>query len=156
MGVAGSGKTTVGKLLAAKLEWKFADADDYHPAANVAKMSSGHALTDEDRTPWLQTLRANIEFWTSKNESTVLACSALKASYRKMLQPNDSVSVVYLKGDFDLVKKRLSERQGHFMKTTMLESQFQALEEPSDAVTVDASENPERIVDEICAKLSLI
>ena len=155
MGVAGSGKTTIGKLLAEKLCWKFADADDYHPAANVTKMSTGHALSDEDRTPWLQILRANIETWTIKNESTVLACSALKKSYRERLQINDAVSVVYLKGDFALFEKRLSGRQGHFMKTTMLESQFQTLEEPEDAITVDASENPETIVNEICTKLAL-
>ncbi len=155
MGVAGSGKTTVGKLLAEKLNWKFADADDYHPPANVIKMSSGDALSDQDRAPWLQTLHANIEVWTNKNESTVLACSALKASYRELLQANDAVSVVYLKGDYGLFEKRLSGRQGHFMKTTMLESQFQTLEEPQGAITVDASEDPESIVKEICAKLEL-
>ncbi|MBI2812391.1 MAG: gluconokinase [Candidatus Melainabacteria bacterium] len=155
MGVAGSGKTTVGKLLAERLNWKFADADDYHPSANVIKMSAGHALTDEDRAPWLQTLHDNIENWTSKNEATVLACSALKASYRELLQLNDSVSLVYLRGDYGLFEKRLSGRQGHFMKTTMLESQFQTLEEPVGAVTVDASQDPESIVKEICIRLSL-
>ncbi|CAN5182882.1 gluconokinase [soil metagenome] len=155
MGVAGSGKTTVGKLLAEKLDWQFADADDFHPPANVIKMSAGHALSDQDRAPWLQTLRANIETWTSKNQSTVLACSALKASYRELLQVSNAVSVVYLKGDFSLFEKRLRGRQGHFMKTTMLESQFQTLEEPEGSLTVDASENPESIVKEIRAKLEL-
>ena len=155
MGVAGSGKTTIGTLLAEKLRWQFADADDYHPAANVIKMSAGHALSDEDREPWLQTLRANIETWTSKDDFTVLACSALKASYRQLLQINDSVSIVYLKGDFELLQKRLSNRQGHFMKTTMLQSQFQTLEEPEGACTVDASEDPQRIIEEICQKLNL-
>lgn len=155
MGVAGSGKTTIGKLLADRLGWNFADADDYHPAANVAKMSAGHALSEQDRAPWLQTLRGNIENWTTQNQSTVLACSALRASYRKLLQVNEEVSMIYLKGSFDLFKKRLSERQGHFMKTTMLESQFQTLEEPEAAITVDASKDPESIVEEICKKLNL-
>lgn len=155
MGVAGSGKTTIGKLLADRLGWNFADADDYHPAANVAKMSAGHALSEQDRAPWLQTLRGNIENWTTQNQSTVLACSALRASYRKLLQVNEEVSMIYLKGSFDLFKKRLSERQGHFMKTTMLESQFQTLEEPEGAITVDASKDPESIVEEICKKLNL-
>jgi len=155
MGVAGSGKTTIGKMLAERLDWNFADADDYHPPANVIKMSAGHALSDQDRAPWLQTLRAKIEVWTGTNESTVLACSALKASYRQLLQANDSVSVVYLKGDFDLFKKRLSERQGHFMKTAMLESQFQTLEEPEGVITINASDDPESIVKEICARLGL-
>lgn len=155
MGVAGSGKTTVGKLLAEKLNWKFADADDYHPTANVIKMTAGHALSDQDRAPWLQILSANIAEWTSNSESTVLACSALKASYRELLQINDAVSIVYLRGDFHLFEKRLSDRQGHFMKTTMLQSQFKILEEPEGAVIIDASENPESIVREICATLAL-
>lgn len=154
MGVAGSGKTTVGKLLAEKLNWKFADADEFHPAANVQKMSEGIALTDEDREPWLETLRGAIEGWMLANDHTVLACSALKKSYRDKLQIKGDVCIVYLKGTFEMFSERLSERKGHFMKSKMLQSQFIALEEPDDAITIDADATPESIVEEICKKLN--
>lgn len=156
MGVAGSGKTTIGQLLARRLQWNFADADDYHPPANVDKMSAGQPLTDEDRTPWLSALSAMIQNWINTGQSTVLACSALRASYRNILQSNNkSVAMVYLKGDFELFQKRLSGRTGHFMKSTMLTSQFQTLEEPDDVCAVDAAKDPVAIVDDICRFLKL-
>ncbi len=155
MGVAGSGKTTVGKLLAERLKWKFADADDFHPAANVQKMSDGVALTDVDREPWLETLRDAISGWMLTGDHTVLACSALKKSYRHKLQIKDDVCIVYLKGSFEMFAKRLSERKGHFMKSKLLQSQFSALEEPEDAMTIDAAATPECIVEEICKALDL-
>jgi gluconokinase len=157
MGVSGSGKTTIGKLLAQRLQWNFADADDFHTAANVDKMTAGLALTDADREPWLRSLREHIQNWITTNQSTVLACSALKSSYRETLQIDATlVALVYLKGDFQLFEKRLSSRQGHFMKSTMLESQFKTLEEPSaadGAIIVEASDLPAVIVDNICNQL---
>ncbi|MFN8552191.1 MAG: gluconokinase [Candidatus Obscuribacterales bacterium] len=156
MGVAGSGKTTVGQSLAQRLQWNFADADDYHPPANVTKMSAGQPLTDEDRKPWLSALSSMIQNWIATGQSTVLACSALRSSYRDILQTdNNSVALIYLKADFELFNKRLSGRSGHFMKATMLTSQFQTLEEPEDVCTVDASKDPVEIVDEICRRLAL-
>jgi gluconokinase len=154
MGVAGSGKTTVGKLLAEKLNWKFADADEFHPAANLQKMSDGVALTDLDREPWLETLREAISGWMLAGDHTVLACSALKKSYRHKLQIKDDMCVVYLKGTFEMFSERLRSRKGHFMKSKMLQSQFIALEEPDDAITIDAGATPECIVEEICEKLN--
>ncbi|HEY9732946.1 MAG TPA: gluconokinase [Drouetiella sp.] len=156
MGVAGSGKTTIGKLLAQRLQWNFVDADDYHPASNVEKMRAGHALTDADREPWLRNLRGEIEKWIASEQHTVLACSALRSSYRETLQVDvNQVAVVYLKGDFQLFMNRLSNRQGHFMKSTMLESQFKTLQEPSPAdgvFIVEASDQPAVIVENICKK----
>jgi gluconokinase len=155
MGVAGSGKTTIGKLLAEKLHWDFADADDFHPEANVNKMSAGIALTDEDREPWLEKMRDSIRKWIASNQPTILACSALKESYRNMLQVSSDVCVVYLSGSFELFEQRLRNRKGHFMKPDMLRSQFLTLEEPAGAVIVNASESPDAIVDEICRSQGL-
>lgn len=153
MGVAGSGKTTVGKLLAEKLHWTFEDADDFHSAANVEKMSAGLALTDEDRNPWLETLRASIKQHLDQGQSMVLACSALKESYRAALQLNDSVCVVYLKGTFELFNERLRNRKGHFMKSKMLQSQFLALEEPVAAIVEDAALSPNEIAENVYQQL---
>jgi len=155
MGVAGSGKTTVGQLLAARLGWPFADGDDYHPDANVLKMRNGIPLTDEDRQPWLDRLRALITSWIASGKSGILACSALKGKYRDSLEGNDAVRFVYLKADLELLRQRLQQRTGHYMKSDMLESQLAALEEPAEALTVDASRAPEEIVGTIVAALGL-
>ena len=155
MGTAGSGKTTVGQLLAAKLKWEFADADNFHPAANIEKMSHGIPLDDEDRLPWLHSLRdAELE-WDEQGKNVVLACSALKRSYREILLINSDEKLVYLKGAPDLFRERLRARKGHYMHEQMLASQFADLEEPTDAITIDAALPPPQIVLEILEKLTL-
>lgn len=149
MGVVGSGKTTVGQVLAAAQGWDFADADDFHPAPNVEKIRHGIALTDADREPWLERLRAAIMQWISAGKNVVLACSALKRSYRSMLQVAPEVHFVYLKGSAELIAERLRSRHGHFAGTSILASQFADLEEPQDAIIVDINDTPERMVSEI-------
>lgn len=156
MGVAGSGKTTVGTALAAALGWRFVDADDLHAAESVAKMTRGEALNDADRWPWLDRLRAIIDgalAGAGTGESRlVLACSALKASYRARLAGGDTgprVRCVYLAGTPELFRARLTGRSGHFMKPAMLDSQFAALEPPADAITVDAARPVAQIVSDI-------
>jgi gluconokinase len=154
MGVSGSGKTTVGQGLAEALHWGFSDADDFHSPANVEKMKSGVPLTDQDREPWLQTLRAAIERWKRDEPGHVLACSALKGHYREILGQNDpDVKFVYLHGNFDLIARRLKSRKSHFFNPALLRSQFEALEEPGDALVVDASKGPQEIVSSILAAL---
>jgi gluconokinase len=155
MGVSGSGKTTVERLLALELGWEFADGDDYHPAANVEKMRNGIPLTDADRAPWLDTLRAFIAGWIAAGKNAVLACSALKQAYRESLRVAPEVQVVYLRGTPELLRERLRARAGHFMTERMLESQLAALEEPEDAVVVDVDRSPAEIVAEILARLGL-
>ena len=120
MGVSGSGKTTIGRRLADELGWKFYDGDDYHPRANVEKMARGVPLDDDDRAPWLESLRDLIRSCLARGESAVLACSALKRSYRQHLLIDESVKLVYLKGDYELIEDRLEGRRGHFMKPEML------------------------------------
>ena len=157
MGPAGSGKTTVGKLLAAQLSWEFADGDDFHPLANIAKMSRGIPLTDEDRLPWLKSIRDAMRQWQAQGKNGVIACSALKRSYRELLgigANGKDVRLVYLKGTCDLLLERLHSRKGHYMKDKMLVSQLADLEEPEDALTVDVSKSPEEIVSEIRKELS--
>ena len=150
MGVAGSGKTTIGKLLAERLGWQFFDADDYHPAANVAKMAQGIPLQDADRWPWLRVLAGLVEGCLAEGRGAVLACSALKRAYRERLQVDAGrVRFVYLKGDHALLWQRLQQRQGHYMRAEMLRSQFAALEEPEDAWVVDAAQPEEEIVQDI-------
>lgn len=146
MGVAGSGKTTIGRRLAAELGWKFYDADDFHPPANVAKMARGMPLDDADRRPWLDALRVVVRRSLERGERGVLACSALKAGYRTCLMLDERVKLVYLKGSFDLIRERLANRRGHFMSAAMLESQFAALEEPEREFHVDIAATPEEIV----------
>ena len=145
MGVSGAGKTTVGTMLASQLGWEFADGDDYHPAANVEKMRNGIPLTDADREPWLESLRSLMVTWIAAGKSAVLACSALKQAYRDRLTVG-VVRVVYLKADRELLRERLLLRRGHYMKEGMLESQIATLEEPADAIVLDAGSPVEDIV----------
>jgi gluconokinase len=153
MGVTGSGKTTVGTLLAAELGWPFADADDFHPAANVEKMRQGIPLADADRAPWLQALRNAISGWIAGDKNFVLACSALKRSYREELQAGPEVKFVYLKGSRELIAKRLRARHGHFATEEILDGQFRDLEEPEGVITVDVGKEPAQIVEEVKGKL---
>ncbi|HKI06567.1 MAG TPA: gluconokinase [Thermoanaerobaculia bacterium] len=147
MGVSGSGKTTIGRKLAGELGWLFYEGDDFHSAASVEKMSRGIALTDDDRRPWLAALRALIEGCLEKGENAVLACSALKESYRRILRGDDAgVVFVYLAAPARLIAERLEHRAGHFAQRNLLPSQLATLEEPEDAITVDASGTPAEIV----------
>jgi carbohydrate kinase (thermoresistant glucokinase family) len=155
MGVAGSGKTTIGSLLANKLGWKFYDADDFHSEANRAKMSQGTALTDEDRADWLISLRGLIVQNIQQNNDAVLACSALKNSYRNTLEVSEHVKFIHLQGTYEQIKTRLNNRTGHFMSTDMLDSQFQTLEEPQNALTIDITNTPQDIITIICKGLNL-
>src|ERR1043166_2285321 len=157
-GVSGAGKTTVGELLARELGWHFLEADDFHPAANIEKMRSGHPLTDEDRWPWLERLREQIERSIAAGEDAVLACSALKRRYRDCLRLNSDVKFVFLSGDYALVAKQLRHRRGHFMNPTLLRSQLADLEKPKrdeDVLTVQLGRSPQEIVEEIEARLPL-
>jgi len=154
MGVAGSGKSTIAQALAGELGATFFDADDFHSPANVAKMARGEALSDADREGWLVALRARLNEVLTQKGRAVLACSALKNAYRdKLAVGTPGVVLVYLKGSFELFHERLHQRTGHFMKDSMLASQFAALEEPTDAIVVDASESPQRIVHAILTRL---
>jgi gluconokinase len=158
-GVSGAGKTTVGELLARKLGWRFIEADDFHPAANVEKMRSGHPLTDGDRWPWLESLREQIDQLLSAGENAVLACSALKRKYRDRLHVSEAVKFVFLRSGYALIEKRLRSRQRHFMNAALLHSQFDDLEEPrpdEHALTIGLGHTPEEIVKEVKAKLHLV
>lgn len=155
MGVAASGKTTVGHLLAEELGWTFYDADDFHPRENVEKMSRGVPLDDEDRGPWLETLSELIRECLSLGRDAVLACSALKESYRERLLIDERVRVAYLEADRELIRERLTERSDHFMKAEMLDSQFAALEEPGESMHYDASRPPAELVREIRDRLGV-
>lgn len=155
MGVVGAGKTTVGRLLAEQLHYEFADADDFHPQANIEKISQGIALSDDDRKPWLERLRARILAWEANNTNAVLACSALKRAYREELEVGPDVHLVYLKGGANLIEQRLRARHGHFAGASILASQIADLEEPDDAVTVDIDQTPSEIVAQIRQKLGL-
>ena len=147
MGVAGCGKTTVGKALARYWGWKFYDADDFHPPENIAKMTNGIPLNDSDRALWLTSLHHLISSSLKAKHSGVLACSALKERYRQqLLEGNQDLQIVYLKGNYDLIWSRLSARQDHYMKPHMLQSQFEALEEPTNALTIDVSVPVDEII----------
>jgi gluconokinase len=155
MGVVGAGKTTAGSLLASQLGWEFADADDFHPPSNVEKIRHGTSLSDDDRRPWLERLRAAIIEWIAAGRNVVLACSALKRGYRRELEVGPEVRFVHLKGSADLIRERLRSRQGHFAGQQILASQFADLEEPEAAVTVAIAATPQQIVAEIREKLGL-
>jgi len=156
MGVSGSGKTAVGEFLSQKLSWPFFDGDDFHPKENVAKMAAGIPLDDDDRTPWLTILHDLIADHLAEGKSLLLACSALKQTYRDLLlEGNPNTVFVHLKGDFDLIMNRMQARSGHYMKPEMLHSQFETLEEPADALSVDIGQNLDRITEEIITKLHL-
>jgi gluconokinase len=154
MGVSGAGKTTVGRLLARALGAEFAEGDAYHPPGNVEKMRRGIPLEDADRWPWLQALAAQIGRWLAADETVVLACSALKESYREVLaQGRPGVRFVHLVGDEALIRRRLDARRGHYMPAALLDSQLAALEPPVDAITVDVAASPETIAADIVQRL---
>jgi gluconokinase len=154
MGVSGSGKTTVGELLAKALGGSFAEGDDYHPPANVEKMRHGTPLDDADRQPWLETLSREIGNWLAAGRTVVLACSALKRSYREILRGGrPEVRFVYLKGDAALIRARLAGRHGHYMPPSLLDSQIATLEEPQSALVVTIDGRPEEIATRILAGL---
>ncbi len=157
MGVSGSGKTTVAALLAAALGCQFQEGDDLHPAANVEKMHGGIPLTDADRLPWLQKIAEEIDGWRARGESGVLTCSALKRSYRDIvIGDRKDVSLVYLKGSYDLIHRRMATRHGHFMPVALLDSQFEALEEPApdeQAIVVNIGHRPAEVAAEIVRQL---
>jgi carbohydrate kinase (thermoresistant glucokinase family) len=161
MGVSGAGKSTVGKLIAAHLDCPFRDADSFHPAANIAKMSRGEPLTDADRWPWLEAIAAWIAEHRAAGMTCVVTCSALKRRYRDLVTATQraDVRLVYLKGDFDLIDARLKARVGHFMPTGLLRSQFDALEEPGreeNPLVVPVDAPPEKIVATIATMLETV
>jgi gluconokinase len=157
MGVSGSGKSTIAEKLAARLGWDFADGDDFHPASNVAKMSAGHPLTDEDRWPWLQAIADEIDRVASADGHLVVACSALKRAYRDILvHGRDDIRIVYLDGSQDLIAARMAARKGHFMPRGLLDSQFAALQPPGadeKPITVSIDASIDDIVDAIVGQM---
>lgn len=154
MGVSGAGKTTIGQILSEKLSWPLFDADEFHSAASIEKMRNGIPLDDADRWPWLDRMNAMLREREASGESVLLACSALKQVYRDRLSSGRAdVRWIYLKGGFELIRKRLEARKGHYMKAGLLESQFAALEEPADALSVDIDVSPNLIADSILCRL---
>ena len=160
MGVSGSGKSTIAEHLAARLGWRYVDGDLFHPPANVAKMSAGYPLTDEDRWPWLRTIAAEIDRLAAAGTRAVVACSALKPAYRDILvHGRDDVRIVFLDGTKDLIAKRLAARKGHFMPPGLLDSQFKTLEPPQPSerpITVSIDASVDGIVDNIVRQLELV
>jgi len=155
MGVSGSGKTTIGTALATRLGWSFVEGDDLHPPQNVAKMSAGTPLADEDRWPWLDRINAELRAREARGENVVVTCSALKQSYRDRLTRGIARwELVFLHGSFELLTKRMAERKHRFMPASLLRSQFDALEPPAKAITVDVAEPLERSVERISAALA--
>ncbi len=155
MGVSGSGKTTIGRELAARLGCEFLDGDDFHPAANVAKMAAGTPLSDGDRAPWLDRLNALLRERAVRGEGAVLACSALKESYRaRLMHGVAECRLVYLHGAIDLLRSRLAARQHRYMPASLLESQFAALEPPQDAIVIDVAAPSVRCVETIETRLA--
>jgi gluconokinase len=159
MGVSGSGKSTIADKLAERIGWRSVDGDKFHPASNIAKMSAGHPLTDEDRWPWLKAIAAEIDRSCKTGEKAVIACSALKRSYREILvHGRNDVRIIYLDGSQQLIAERLARRRGHFMPPGLLESQFKTLEPPDQSenpVTVSIDSAPDDIVHNIIQQLGL-
>jgi gluconokinase len=155
MGVTGAGKTTVGQSLAEQLGWEFIEGDKFHPPENIEKMRQGIPLNDDDRKPWLERLHAEIARRVPERRSVVLACSALKSEYRRVLTVGEEVKFVYLKGSREHIAERLRTRLGHFADENILAGQFADLEEPEGAITVSVAETPQAIVQEIREKLGL-
>jgi carbohydrate kinase (thermoresistant glucokinase family) len=157
MGVSGSGKTTVARLVADTLKCPFLEGDDLHPPANVAKMKSGTPLTDADRLPWLQAIAGKIDAWRRRGDSGVVTCSCLKRSYRDILiGARTDVTLAYLKGSRALIERRMAARHNHFMPVALLDSQFGTLEEPTadeHAIVVDVDGRPPDIAAEIVRQL---
>lgn len=154
MGVSGCGKTSVGKLLAEQLGWDFYDVDEFHPPINVKKMADGIPLNDSDRAPWLASLRSLILSSLKGDKPGVLACSALKELYRQqLLKDNEGIQLIYLKGSYDLIWSRMSARRGHYMKPEMLQSQFETLEEPANALTIDVSTPMDDIISKVLEQM---
>ncbi len=153
MGVSGCGKTTVGQQLADRLGWPFFDGDAFHPPANIDKMSRGIPLNDDDRADWLAAIAERMRALIAANQSGVFACSALKEKYRAQLRVSDQVRFVYLRGDYDLIWSRMQRRSDHYMKPGMLASQFEALEEPHDALTLDITRAPHDLIEAIIEDL---
>ena len=155
MGVTGSGKTTVGKLLAQRLGWLFLDADDFHPAENIEKMKHGVPLTDEDREPWLAAIHGELLKCAAKNQDAVLACSARKQSYRETLASGVVLRICHLQGTYSEIETCLENRSGHFAGGAILAEQYSDLEEPRDALSLRASDTPEEVVQDALRKLNL-
>lgn len=155
MGVTGSGKSTIAKLLADRLGWLFLEADDFHSPANKQKMHAGIPLTNEDRIPWLESIHQELLRQHQEGKNVVLACSALKKEYRRLLEVDLPLRVIYLKGSYELIRARLHARHGHFAGEAILADQFANLEEPHDAVTTSVEARPEQIVNQIIAALGL-
>jgi gluconokinase len=155
MGVTASGKSTVGKRLALELGWRFLEGDDFHSPENIEKLRQGEPLNDEDRKPWLEAIRGAIGAAIDRGENLVIACSALKEPYRRMLRVGEQVIFVYLKATIPLIQERLKRRVGHFMNPNLIQSQFDTLEEPEDALQIDADLTPAEIVQVIRNRLSV-
>jgi gluconokinase len=155
MGVAGSGKSTIGRILAHRMGWVFYEGDDFHPEQNRIKMSAGQPLTDEDRAPWLDALAALIKDCLQQHENAIIACSALKQAYRERLGiGTGGVRLVYLRGSPELIAQRLAARHGHFFDPALLQSQLDTLQEPADAIIEDIGDTPDQMAERISAKLA--
>jgi gluconokinase len=150
MGVSGSGKSTLGKSLAQVLDWDFFDADDFHSRENISKMADGIALTDADRAPWLAALNRQLATSLESDRRLIMACSALKEKYRRrLLEGVEDMTILYLKGDYETIRSRLLAREEHYMKENLLQSQFEALEEPRDALVLDIAMSVEKMLETI-------
>jgi carbohydrate kinase (thermoresistant glucokinase family) len=155
MGVAGSGKTAVGKAVTTRLNWLFLDADDFHPAANIEKMKHGIPLNDQDRIPWLQALRDELRRLLAEGRSAILACSALKESYRQLLSDDvAAIRFVLLDVDQETIRQRLQHRSAHFFPKELMDSQFAALEKPKDAIIIDARKPLNEVIDRVLEAVS--
>jgi gluconokinase len=157
-GASGAGKTTIGQSLAQELGWRFYEADDFHPSANIEKMRRGVSLTDDDRWPWLENLRELVERCLAAGEDAILACSALKEAHRRRLRVNADVKLVFLQGNYELIANQLRQRRGHFMNPALLKSQFADLEEPQPAeaaVVIELGRRPRELVQDIKRKLRI-